>query len=276
MTTRVAYEVREADVTAETGRQADPGPFLAEDAIAPAEFILRRVDDGRFMLCERFRYISPDGVTYLIPDQLTEFRSDLASVPTIFTWLVPRDGTHTPAALLHDALITGRYVGPPVSRERADALFRAATEALGVPVIRRWLLWGAVRLAGLWDRPGVARVYWRVLIVLSIAAFLALGAAQAVDLVDAYPSWGLPWMGDRPWWLELVAALGVTAGATAVTLPLWGRHWRVGLILGPTFTTLAPSVLLVALTLAGYYALEMVVSRLVEGRGPRIDRGRGV
>lgn len=50
-----------------------------------------------------------------------DFRSDLTSVPALFTWLVPRTGFHLPAALVHDGLVQDpgkplSYLGPSVTR----------------------------------------------------------------------------------------------------------------------------------------------------------------
>jgi hypothetical protein len=43
-------------------------------------------------------------VSACAPTHTDTFRTDLASIPFFATWLVPRDGKHTPAALLHDSL----------------------------------------------------------------------------------------------------------------------------------------------------------------------------
>ena len=67
------------------------------------------------------------------------FRTDLTSVPALFTWLVPKTGAHLPAALLHDALVAGRddpasYAsteGHVVDRVEADRVFRDAMADTG-------------------------------------------------------------------------------------------------------------------------------------------------
>ena len=41
-----------------------------------------------------------------------DFTTDLASVPMLFTWLVPKSGAHLPAALLHDGLVGGAAHDP--------------------------------------------------------------------------------------------------------------------------------------------------------------------
>lgn len=98
------------------------------------------------------------------PDE--EFITDFASVPRILTWLIPKQGRYTKAAILHDFLcreakkrrkaeargekLTVKIPGYPdreaVDRKDADGLFRSTMRTLDVPVLRRWVMWAAVRL----------------------------------------------------------------------------------------------------------------------------------
>ena len=158
------------------------------------------------------------------------FRTDLTSVPWLFTWLVPRTGRHLPAALLHDGLVGGAddppsYVseeGHVVARDEADRVFRDAMGDLGTGAVRRWLVWAAVAVATIvvgsqaWSR----RQWWhyRVAAVVTIGLVVVLGTLATLDLVDAGVR--LPWMGDRAWPAELV---GGFAGAVAIP-SLLGAH----------------------------------------------------
>jgi Protein of unknown function (DUF1353) len=95
------------------------------------------------------------------------FVTDFASVPGLFTWLVPRYGRFTKAAILHDFLCDeakeGRFIG-----SQADGIFRHVMRELGVGFIRRWVMWAAVRLGSGW---GVFQPnFWQFLLVLLIAA----------------------------------------------------------------------------------------------------------
>jgi hypothetical protein len=95
------------------------------------------------------------------------FVTDFASVPGLFTWLVPRYGRFTKAAILHDFLCDeakeGRFI-----RSQADGIFRRVMRELGVGFIRRWVMWAAVRLGSGW---GVFQPnFWQFLLVLLIAA----------------------------------------------------------------------------------------------------------
>ena len=71
------------------------------------------------------------------------FITDLASTPRwSWRWLPP-DGDYAAAAVVHDWFY--RHRGG-CSRFLADALFRDMMAALGVPLWKRWAMWGAVRL----------------------------------------------------------------------------------------------------------------------------------
>lgn len=79
-----------------------------------------------------------DTQTFTVPaDSVTDF----ASVPRIFVWLVPTYGSYTKAAVLHDHLCRTRAV----RRREADGIFRRCLFEAGVPFIRRWIMWTAVR-----------------------------------------------------------------------------------------------------------------------------------
>lgn len=75
--------------------------------------------------------------------------SDRASVPRLLHSLVPPDGVHGQAAVLHDKLCRTLTIirnGKPVriTRARADAIFLEAMEALETPWLRRRLAYSAV------------------------------------------------------------------------------------------------------------------------------------
>jgi hypothetical protein len=69
------------------------------------------------------------------------FRTDFASVPRVFWWLVPPVGRYGKAAVIHDYL----YVVKTRSRKEADKIFLEAMEVLDVPKWRRKLIYFAVR-----------------------------------------------------------------------------------------------------------------------------------
>jgi Protein of unknown function (DUF1353) len=81
------------------------------------------------------------------------FRTDFASVPRVVTWLVPRFGAYTLAAILHDWLVDEGIDSGAVTARQADGLFRRVMREAGVPVVRRWLMWAGVRWGALSDPP---------------------------------------------------------------------------------------------------------------------------
>lgn len=84
--------------------------------------------------------------TFTVP---AGFRTDFASVPRVFVWLLPSYGQYTRPAVLHDYLVRGQVT----SRVDADGLFRRSMRELHVSFLRRWLMWAAVRVVGLPREP---------------------------------------------------------------------------------------------------------------------------
>ncbi|KAA8884107.1 DUF1353 domain-containing protein [Nocardia colli] len=110
-----------------------------------------------------------DSQEFVIP---AGFRTDFASVPRAFVWLVPRYGAYTRAAILHDYLRSSQAVGIA----DADGIFRRCLRELGVTVPRRWMMWAAVRLAsGLRGATPGALITWALIAVPSVV-FLAIPA----------------------------------------------------------------------------------------------------
>jgi hypothetical protein len=185
------------------------------------------------------------------------FRTDLASVPQWLTWLFPRYGKYTKAAVLHDYLcqnfrdVTVERVGSDdielKDRSDADEVFRIVMAELGVPWARRWLMWSAVNWATLFTSvwPGrrsrpVRRWLGRVLLLVGVVdvvlvvrtgvigdvgpvalPVVAAGVA-AVAMLAGFVALGR-W--DR--WLVCLAGLGMTVAS----LPLLVAGGMVGLLL---------------------------------------------
>ena len=82
------------------------------------------------------------------------FVTDLASIPRSFMWLIPVNGKHRSAAIVHDYL----YVTKPdwCDRAMADGIFLEAVEVLGETKWRRRAMYAAVHVGGwlYWDRCG--------------------------------------------------------------------------------------------------------------------------
>lgn len=192
------------------------------DPARAARIVLERVDHRPvevFAMLRRVAYRDQVHGELLVPADLATFRTDLASVPALFTWLVPRTGHHLAPALVHDALVRQpqEHLGAAMDRVAADEVFRRAMRDTHVRTVRRWLVWAAVTLATIhlgsssWSRRRHLR--YRLTAYASLALIAALGTIATLDLVDVV-DW-LPWMGRRPWWLELTGGL-----AAAIVVPL--------------------------------------------------------
>ncbi len=277
---RVASQVQEEP------RRFYDGGTLPRDGVAgelpdpgadPRIVLERHSEEGveTFSLERRLAYRDRHLGELLVPDD-RGFRTDLTSVPALFTWLVPKTGAHLPAALLHDALVAGRadptsYVstdGHVVDRVAADRIFRDAMADTGTGVIRRWIVWTAVTVATIfvgravpWSR---ARHWsYRVAAGVTIVTILFLGYSSTSDLFDR--SWvaavDVPWMGDRPWWAEVAGGL---SGAIVLPLALsllWGRLRMAGAIAGVMLAVLLHVTAGLAVIGATYLALEQLARR---------------
>jgi hypothetical protein len=139
-------------------------------------------------------------------------RTDFASVPRAFVWFLPRYGRYTKAAILHDHLWR-EEVPHAISRIEADGIFRQAMRQLEVPFLRRWIMWGAVRLGALATKDG-RHGWWReaprVLLVAVLALPFVLPPAVLV-LVALILFWAVEWLVYLP--LKLVERAKAKPGA---------------------------------------------------------------
>lgn len=259
------------------GAPPDPGAD-------PRIVLERHARDGleTFAMLRRLAYVDRHLGELLVPADPAAFRTDLTSVPALFTWLVPRTGAHLPAALLHDGLVAGgpdepvSYVstdGHVVDRVTADRVFRDAMADTGTGVVRRWIVWTAVTAATLVLGRGVpwgpARTWrYRAVVGLTVAVVLLLGYGATADLFDvAWPGavdvW---WMPEGPWWRELA---GGAAGALLVPVPLgllWGRFAVAGVLAGVLLAALLHVTAALLVVVGAYQLLERVVALADRGR----------
>lgn len=228
------------------------GPFRKWASARRAEVLLRQVDAKTFRLSQPFRY--DDGITRL--DVPEDDVTDLASVPRFLTWLVPRYGRHTLAALLHDNLQDHRTI----SSEQADKIFRDSMRDTGVPLSRRWLMWSAVALRTQWKHGGFR--------ALGVVAWVALFSLIAVVL---WPVLTVHLVGSFGWGAIARCAAAFVA---AVLLPLllsclWGRLWKVGALGGIALLFFTVQIILVVFALGVYFAVEWIVEKLLVKKGNR-------
>lgn len=74
--------------------------------------------------------------------------TDFASIPGWIQWLIAPFGRHSEAAVVHDWLYTLGTKGDSKARKLADQTFRRALAIVGVKLLRRNLMYWAVRLGG--------------------------------------------------------------------------------------------------------------------------------
>lgn len=262
-------------VTPNRDRFYDGGtPTEPPDPSREPRIVLTRIDDGgveRFRMGRRIAYRDRQYGELLVPPDLDTFVTDLTSVPTLFTWLVPKTGRYLPATLLHDGLVHGPHEPPTylstdghvLDRVEADRVLRTAMRDLEVGPVRGWLIWSAVTLGTIWsgDARWSRREHLRYLVpmLLTLGLVAVLGVIATLDLFDVV-SW-LPWMGDRPAWLELIGGL---AGAIVIPLVLgltWGRFAIAGAVTGIALAVLLHATVLLAAITGLYQAAEWLARR---------------
>lgn len=141
--------------------------------------MVEQVDDTNWRTQEDLVYEGNDR-SFTVP---AGSGTDFASVPRVFVWLLPRYGRYTKAAILHDHLWRDLATKGEISWIDADALFQRAMRDLGVPFLRRWLMWTAVRWAALvkpGGRDGWSREAWRVLLVSAVAVPIVVPPAATI------------------------------------------------------------------------------------------------
>ncbi len=261
----------------------EPERFHDEGTAEPPRIVLERVvlervESGdlrvapeRFRMLHRIAYRDREYGDLLVPADLGSFETDLTSVPTIFTWLVPRTGRHLPPALLHDGLVHGRDEPPTylsveghvLDRVAADRVFRAAMRDTDTGPVRSWLVWSAVTLSTIWRGSAswspARHLRYRLAALGTLVVVAVLGVLATVDLFDVID--GVPWMGDRSFAEELVGGL---AGAVVVPLLLgltWGRFAIAGVVTGVALAVLLHVTVALALITLAYQVAERLARR---------------
>jgi hypothetical protein len=76
------------------------------------------------------------------------FETDLASIPRLFTPLVPKNGKHRAPAIVHDWLCRNKIT----SKKMTDKIFLEAMKVAKVSKWRRYAMFAAVRVASPWRK----------------------------------------------------------------------------------------------------------------------------
>lgn len=235
-----------------------PGFFDVDRPDRPARVGLEQVTDSHFALITGFTYRGRDGSLHHVFSWNLPC-SDLASIPRSFRWFEGRHGRHTLAALLHDHQVAPGPDDPGTAaywrrRTRADDRFDESLGVLGVPVVRRRLMWSAVHFkTRLVDHGSGARLAMVVWCLLALAGSYVVAAGA----LGIWPGWQLPL--SQPGWLAPAAAV-----APLVAAALWvpwtqvahlggtsrwrmvARRWGCGVVMGYGSLLVVPTGLAVA------------------------------
>lgn len=244
------------------------GAFRIEGPHAPA-IELRQIQPTTFALGDvRITYTGDTGLDRFVGsssfdadmadmirtvDQRLLPTTDLASVPRALRWFSNTYGAHTPAALIHDFLIVDKRVEPVVPPWMADRYFRFMLAGLGVPLLKRNIMWSAVALRTRVTTSVFHAVLVAVWALLAVCGLLAFGVS-----VWALLSNGPDLVGVAP---EIVLALSVAAPLVASLL--WSRQAGAGLIAAAAAPFLLPAAA-VASVGYGLYALAERAARIVD------------
>ena len=226
------------------------GPFSALKAPgAPASFVFEQISDKNFRIPEGlgFQY-NPVGGEAITVTRETLPSTDFASIPRYMSWFVSRYGRHTPAALVHDQLVTDGMEFE--ARKRADRVFLQMLDDLDVPPVQSRVMWTAVTLATRFRGPWAAKA--------GVVLWAALAAAGVGALV-----WGLVTL---TLWMILAAL-----AAPVVAALLWGGQRSAGLIAGYALPVIAVPALVSLVGYWIYWAIEKGV-KLIRQRKPE-NRG---
>ena len=184
------------------------------------QVVVRRLDYQWWLTEEEITYF--DGSALWVAPEGT--KTDFASVPRLLTWLVPRTGRYDRAAIIHDHLCD-HLDDEGITRFQADEVFRHALRDLGVAFLRRWFMWGAVRVASVRrDAPGWARSHSVFLIALLAAPALLVALVPAAMIVAGLGlffafEWTIYWA------LRLTHRVRGRPASERVNPPVWS--WRV-------------------------------------------------
>jgi hypothetical protein len=124
-------------------------PFV-DRLLRPVSPDIHVKQDGarNWILQEDLIYMGGQGDVWVVR---AGYRTDLTSSPRVTNWLVPVSGIHSADSVLHDWLITDGIPQGLVLSVDADGIFRRVLKELGVPPVKRWLMWCGVRWGALFN-----------------------------------------------------------------------------------------------------------------------------
>ncbi|EJS4496084.1 DUF1353 domain-containing protein, partial [Salmonella enterica] len=105
--------------------------------------ILEMLEHYRWRVFEPFEFYLSDDNSDVI-EVPAGFVTDLATIPRIFWTILPPDGKYAKAAIIHDWM----YDNALRTKKEADLIFLDGMTVLGVPRLKRKVMYWAVRWFG--------------------------------------------------------------------------------------------------------------------------------
>jgi hypothetical protein len=164
-------------------------PFIGDVVVRPIP-----PQGKRWELVEAFDYEGRRD-RFTVPQGFT---TDFASVPRVVVWLLPSYGRWTQAAILHDYLWGLSRVGS-FDKFDADGIFNRSMRELGVPYLRRWIMWTAVRWAAgprSWFSRGPVPVL--KMIAISLPTIAVIAVPVVIVLAALVVGWAAEWIAYLP------------------------------------------------------------------------------
>lgn len=125
------------------------------DAVRATKTFFKETAWDQWRTTQPLRFEGPNDRFEVCPD----FATDLVSVPGAVSWFIPRAGRYARAAVLHDYL--WRYPDRTgCDHRQADHRFRLQMQRDGVSLLRRWIMWAAVRVSAIVQGKGGAG-WWK-------------------------------------------------------------------------------------------------------------------
>lgn len=110
------------------------------------------MDNGDIKLTQSFQYYREGNKEDIItvPEG---FESDWASIPQALQLFISKVGKHSKPAILHDYLCVMNHKDKSfISRKKADEVFLEAMKIKGVNLVKRYIMYAAVRVYAIFAR----------------------------------------------------------------------------------------------------------------------------
>jgi hypothetical protein len=200
--------------------------------------------------------------------------TDFASIPGFLTWLVPRYGRHTMAALIHDHLQDLLVDDPEAEPRRrnqrtvtsteADYIMRIAMRDLGVPFVLRWIMWSGISMRTLVLTPSSdldgkpsrkVHPYYAGVVGLWLLLYGVIVGVVGLGWLITLPIIRLS--GGQPWTIHPLTIAAVLLSPFLLSL-LWLPRWRTGVIAAYTVMGTAMPVVFIFASRSLYWLAELV------------------